>query len=265
MSDQAITAPCWSWTTIAIRGRWCAWRSPQTDIASPPRRTAATRSMHLRSTADTCIIVLDLTLPEMDGQRFRAAQLRDRSLAWIPVVVLSGSVDGAARARELGARAFVPKPVDLDRLQAPRSAGSAAARRGPAATARRYGRACARLRARHRMLAQRMAGGLCLGRRRSRRGFWSSRTIRRRVIFTWASLPLTVSTRTRRTTVSRPSRKRSKPDRIWCSPTSPFPDSMGSSSVAACAPTREPQRARARRHRLRRSALSGSRHRGGGR
>jgi CheY-like chemotaxis protein len=74
--------------------------------------------VHLRSTADTCMIVLDLTLPQMDGARFRAAQLRDRSLAWIPVVVLSGTVEGAARARELGARAFVPKPVDLDRLRA---------------------------------------------------------------------------------------------------------------------------------------------------
>jgi CheY-like chemotaxis protein len=74
--------------------------------------------VHLRSTADTCIIVLDLTLPQMDGERFRAAQRKDRSLAWIPVVVMSGSIDGAARARELGARAFVPKPVDLDRLRA---------------------------------------------------------------------------------------------------------------------------------------------------
>jgi CheY-like chemotaxis protein len=74
--------------------------------------------VHLRSTADTCIIVLDLTLPQMDGPRFRAAQLRDRSLAWIPVVVVSGSVDGAALARSLGARAYVPKPVDLDRLRA---------------------------------------------------------------------------------------------------------------------------------------------------
>ena len=74
--------------------------------------------MHLRATADTCIIVLDLGLPRMDGARFRAAQLRDRSLAWIPVVVLSGSVDGATRARELGARSFVPKPADLDRLRA---------------------------------------------------------------------------------------------------------------------------------------------------
>jgi CheY-like chemotaxis protein len=54
----------------------------------------------------------------MDGAQFRAAQLRDRSLAWIPVVVLSGSIDGGVRARELGARAFVPKPVDLDRLRA---------------------------------------------------------------------------------------------------------------------------------------------------
>ena len=74
--------------------------------------------MHLRSTADTCIIVLDLSLPQMDGMQFRAAQLRDRSLAWIPVVVLSGSLDGVVRARELGARAFVPKPVDLDRVRA---------------------------------------------------------------------------------------------------------------------------------------------------
>ena len=74
--------------------------------------------IHLRSTADTCIIVLDLSLPQMDGMQFRAAQLRDRSLGWIPVVVLSGSVDGVFRARELGARAFVPKPVDLDRLRA---------------------------------------------------------------------------------------------------------------------------------------------------
>jgi CheY-like chemotaxis protein len=74
--------------------------------------------MHLRSTADTCIIVLDLSLPHMDGTQFRVAQLRDRSLAWIPVVVLSGSIDGAVRARELGARAFIPKPVDLDRLRA---------------------------------------------------------------------------------------------------------------------------------------------------
>jgi CheY-like chemotaxis protein len=72
---------------------------------------------HLRSTPHTCIIVLDLSLPVMDGRQFRTAQLRDRSLAWIPVVVLSGAVEGSRQARDLGARSFVRKPVDVDELR----------------------------------------------------------------------------------------------------------------------------------------------------
>ncbi len=71
---------------------------------------------HLRSTAEVCIIVLDLLMPVMGGAEFRAAQRRDRSLAWMPVVVVSGAMDAADAARALGARAFVKKPVDLDRL-----------------------------------------------------------------------------------------------------------------------------------------------------
>jgi CheY-like chemotaxis protein len=71
---------------------------------------------HLRSHADTCLILLDLMLPSMDGAAFRKAQQRDRSLAWIPVLILSGAPDGEERARELGARSFVPKPLDLDKV-----------------------------------------------------------------------------------------------------------------------------------------------------
>jgi CheY-like chemotaxis protein len=73
--------------------------------------------MYLRSHAETCIIVLDLMLPQMDGTHFRAAQLRDRSLAWIPLVVMSGGVDADRRARELGARRFVRKPLNLDEIR----------------------------------------------------------------------------------------------------------------------------------------------------
>jgi CheY-like chemotaxis protein len=69
---------------------------------------------YLRSHVDTCMILLDLLLPAMDGAMFRAAQLRDRSLAWIPVVVMSGGVEAAVTARAFGARAFVRKPLDLD-------------------------------------------------------------------------------------------------------------------------------------------------------
>jgi CheY-like chemotaxis protein len=72
---------------------------------------------YLRSHAETCIIVLDLMLPVMDGAKFRTAQLRDRSLAWIPVVVMSGGVEAAEKARAFNARASVRKPLDLDHVR----------------------------------------------------------------------------------------------------------------------------------------------------
>ncbi len=85
-------------------------------VASAPNGREALD--HLRSHAETCIIVLELQLPVMDGERFRAAQLRDRSLAWIPVVAMSATIDGSRKAREIGARRFLPKPLDLDELRA---------------------------------------------------------------------------------------------------------------------------------------------------
>jgi CheY-like chemotaxis protein len=72
---------------------------------------------YLRSHVETCIIVLDLMLPVMDGVQFRAVQLRDRSLAWIPVVVMSASDDAQQRAREMGARRFLRKPLNLDEVR----------------------------------------------------------------------------------------------------------------------------------------------------
>jgi len=96
---------------------------------------------HLRSHADTCIILLDLMLPVMDGSRFRTAQLHDRSLAWIPVIVMSGGDDSDRRARQLGARRLVKKPLDLDAVkQALRSVGCCQARPRKVRTAPQPGR-----------------------------------------------------------------------------------------------------------------------------
>jgi CheY-like chemotaxis protein len=84
---------------------------------------------YLRSHADTCIILLDLLLPVMDGAHFRAVQMRDRALAWIPLVVMSAAVDADRRAREIGARRLVRKPLDLDDVrQALRMIGCCQAR-----------------------------------------------------------------------------------------------------------------------------------------
>lgn len=72
---------------------------------------------HLRSHADTCIILLDLILPVMDAADFRTAQLQDRSLAWIPVILMSGAPDTERLASELGARRLIRKPLDLDAVK----------------------------------------------------------------------------------------------------------------------------------------------------
>jgi two-component system chemotaxis response regulator CheY len=72
----------------------------------------------LRSQPETCLVLLDLHLPVMDGREFRTAQLRDRSLAWIPVIVMSGLPGAQAEADRLGATAVIGKPIDLDELLA---------------------------------------------------------------------------------------------------------------------------------------------------
>jgi CheY-like chemotaxis protein len=88
---------------------------------------------HLRTTPTTCLIILDLFLPVLSGRRFRAVQLSDRSLAWIPVIIVSGGAEAAREARELGASAFIRKPANVDELRAAVGrVGCLRARRPPA-------------------------------------------------------------------------------------------------------------------------------------
>lgn len=56
------------------------------------------------------LILLDLLMPVMSGQEFRAEQAQDPSLASIPVVAISASASGA------DATAFLPKPFGVDEL-----------------------------------------------------------------------------------------------------------------------------------------------------
>ena len=63
-------------------------------------------------------ILLDLTMPRMDGWRFRVRQMRDPRLAGIPVIIVSGDWNAAEAGRILGATAVVPKPLDIDKLLA---------------------------------------------------------------------------------------------------------------------------------------------------
>lgn len=65
-----------------------------------------------------CLVLLDLTMPVMDGWAFRAEQrkLADDALAGTPVVVLSALQDARRHAETLGAAGLIQKPIDFDRL-----------------------------------------------------------------------------------------------------------------------------------------------------
>src|SRR2546423_69607 len=64
------------------------------------------------------VILLDLTMPDMNGWEFRQHQLADPALADIPVVVMTAGFNLRAGVDALKATAILPKPFDLDALLA---------------------------------------------------------------------------------------------------------------------------------------------------
>jgi CheY-like chemotaxis protein len=64
------------------------------------------------------LILLDVEMPFMTGLEFVQALKEDPAVCEIPVVFISSRDDCEDRARELGARAFLRKPVLADHLLA---------------------------------------------------------------------------------------------------------------------------------------------------
>ena len=58
------------------------------------------------------LVLLDLMMPRMNGWEFRRAQKGDRTLARIPVVVLSAFANDG----NMDAEAYIEKPFDVDQL-----------------------------------------------------------------------------------------------------------------------------------------------------
>ena len=104
-------------------------------VAARDGREALDHLLHARERP--FLIVLDLMMPVMDGQEFRAQQLRNPELSDIPVLLISAYRDVEERAAELGRLPFLRKPFNLGHLleevqaryppsAAPRSAGGRA-------------------------------------------------------------------------------------------------------------------------------------------
>lgn len=71
----------------------------------------------LRAGLRPSMILMDLTLPRMDGREVAAELARDPALAAIPVIVVSGDASLGRRARDIGARGFLQKPFTPEALR----------------------------------------------------------------------------------------------------------------------------------------------------
>jgi CheY-like chemotaxis protein len=69
----------------------------------------------LRRPPEPLLILLDLTMPVMDGREFRRVQLETPQLASIPVVVLTADAT-ADRHSAMSAAGWLIKPIALDTL-----------------------------------------------------------------------------------------------------------------------------------------------------
>ena len=70
----------------------------------------------LRREPRPALVLLDLMMPVLNGWQFRRAQLSDPALADVPVVIVSADAAAGREATNMGASAFLQKPVELDDL-----------------------------------------------------------------------------------------------------------------------------------------------------
>ena len=67
----------------------------------------------LKATSGTCLILLDMMMPVMNGKKFIEALLSDRKLKSIPIIVVSATADQACSQ---GAVELIKKPFNLHQL-----------------------------------------------------------------------------------------------------------------------------------------------------
>ena len=70
----------------------------------------------LQRDKDIALVLLDLTMPHMDGYAFRHAQRLDPALADIPVVVVTGVPAAKIVREQLDAAGYLSKPFDREEL-----------------------------------------------------------------------------------------------------------------------------------------------------
>jgi CheY-like chemotaxis protein len=63
-----------------------------------------------------CVVLLDINMPDLDGWAVRERMREDPDLASVPVVLLTGNYVDVERARQLGIRGYLRKPIDVHQV-----------------------------------------------------------------------------------------------------------------------------------------------------
>ncbi len=71
---------------------------------------------HLRKRTHPDLILLDMSMPVMDGWEFRREQQKLPRIAAIPVVVLTADGDPRLKSASIGAQGHLEKPVGIEAL-----------------------------------------------------------------------------------------------------------------------------------------------------
>ena len=95
------------------------WRMVPTLAASVPEALAALRAAHEHRDDPSRLVLTDVQMPDADGFTLAAAIKNDPAIAGATIVMLTsaGQPGDAARCRELGVAAYLPKPVKRSELR----------------------------------------------------------------------------------------------------------------------------------------------------
>jgi CheY-like chemotaxis protein len=122
MSEQAGSASAPRGACVLVVDDDRELRETLCDLLEAEGFTTATATngaealAYLRSAAAPRLILLDLSMPVMDGVTFREEQRRDPAIAAIPVIVFSAAASVADRVRDLEVHGVLKKPVKLSQL-----------------------------------------------------------------------------------------------------------------------------------------------------
>jgi CheY-like chemotaxis protein len=85
------------------------------SVATAANGSDAIRWLHERR-PPSCVVLLDLMMPVMDGNEFLCAKQADAALSTIPVVIITAAGRSPETVRTPDIKDYVSKPFELPRL-----------------------------------------------------------------------------------------------------------------------------------------------------